>query len=139
LEPQGIDPPEGLALSDAIAVQLELHDLSAACRGFAAEDARTMLSLIVGSIAAVYTQIGCIAGYLKTLVLDNRTAYHGHFEFLRLETGFEQLSGGFTDSGGGSPTKRNGLIFMRWTHIDLGAQDLNGIQRPKSFFQNSWK
>jgi hypothetical protein len=24
---------------------------------------------------------------------------------------------------------------MRWTHIDLGAQDLNGIQRPKLFFE----
>jgi hypothetical protein len=22
---------------------------------------------------------------------------------------------------------------MRWPHIDLGAQDLNEIQRPKSF------
>jgi hypothetical protein len=22
---------------------------------------------------------------------------------------------------------------MRWPHIDLGAQDLNDIQRPKSF------
>jgi hypothetical protein len=28
-----------------------------------------------------------------------------------------------------------GLIFMRWTHIDLGAQGINGIQRPKLFFQ----
>jgi hypothetical protein len=24
---------------------------------------------------------------------------------------------------------------MRWTHIDLGAQDPNGIQRPKLFFK----
>jgi hypothetical protein len=35
-----------------------------------------------------------LTGYLKVLVLDNRTAYHGYFDFLRLETGFEQLSGG---------------------------------------------
>jgi hypothetical protein len=63
-----------------------------------------------------------IAGYRRTLVLDNRTAYHRYFDFLRLETGFEQLSGGgYTDSGGGTATKRNGLIFIRWTHIDLGA------------------
>jgi hypothetical protein len=34
---------------------------------------------------------------------------------------------------------RNSLDFMRWPHIDLGAQDLNDIQRPKSFQQNSWK
>ena len=80
-----------------------------------------------------------IAGYRKSVVSVNRTAYHGYFDFLRLETGFEQLSGGFTVLEGGSPTKRNGLIFMRWTHIDLGAQNLNGIQRPKLFFQNSHK
>jgi hypothetical protein len=78
---------------------------------------------------------GVIAGYRKTLALDNRTAYHGYFNFLRLETDFEQLSGGCTDSGGGAATKRNGLVFMRWTHIDLGEQDLNGIQRPKLFFK----
>jgi hypothetical protein len=24
---------------------------------------------------------------------------------------------------------------MRWTHIGLGAYDINGIQRPKSFFR----
>jgi hypothetical protein len=35
-----------------------------------------------------------IAGYRKTPVLDNRTAYHGYFECLRLGTGFEQLSVG---------------------------------------------
>ena len=80
-----------------------------------------------------------IAGYRKSVVSVNRTAYHGYFEFLRLETGFEQLSGGCTVLEGGAATKRNGLIFMRWTHIDLGAQDFNGIQRPKSFFQNSHK
>ena len=28
---------------------------------------------------------------------------------------------------------RNILDFMRWPHIGLGAQDLNDIQRPKSF------
>jgi hypothetical protein len=31
-----------------------------------------------------------IAGYRKSVVSVNRTAYHGHFELLRLETGFEQ-------------------------------------------------
>jgi hypothetical protein len=80
-----------------------------------------------------------IAGYRKTLVLDNRTAYHGYFEFLRLETGFELSSSWLIDSCYGSLTNRSGLNFMRWTHIDLGAQDLNGIQRPKLFLKNSWK
>jgi hypothetical protein len=80
-----------------------------------------------------------IAGYLKTLVLDNRTTYHGYFDFLHLETGFELSSSWLNDSCYGLNRNRSGLIFMRWTHIDLGAQDLNGIQRPKLFFQNSWK
>ena len=77
-----------------------------------------------------------IAGYRRTLVLDNRTAYHGYFEFLRLEAGFELSSSWTNDSCYGLIRIRSGLSFMRWTHIDLGAQDLNGIQRPKSFFQN---
>jgi hypothetical protein len=80
-----------------------------------------------------------IAGYHKTLVLDNRTAYHGYFDFLRLETGFELSSSWVNDSCYGSSQNRSGLSFMRWTHIDLGAQDLNGIQRPKSFFKNRQK
>jgi hypothetical protein len=68
-----------------------------------------------------------IAGYRKTLVLDNRTAYHGYFVFLRLETGFELSSSWTNDSCYGPNRNRSGLIFMRWTHIDLGAQDLNGF------------
>ena len=76
-----------------------------------------------------------IAGYRKTPVLDNRTAYHGYFEFLRLETGFELSSSSLIDSCYRSIPNRSGLIFMRWTHIDLGAQDLNGIQRPKLIFK----
>jgi hypothetical protein len=39
----------------------------------------------------------------------------------------------------GSNRKRNILDFMKWPQIDLGAQDLNGIQRPKYFSKNSWK
>jgi hypothetical protein len=35
----------------------------------------------------------------------------------------------------GANRNRNVLDFMRWPHIDLGAQDLSGIQRPKYFFQ----
>jgi hypothetical protein len=27
---------------------------------------------------------------------------------------------------------------MRWPHIGLGAQDLNGIQRLKSFSKKNW-
>jgi hypothetical protein len=77
-----------------------------------------------------------IAGYRRTLVLDNQTAYHGYFDFLRLEAGFELSSSWIIDFCYGSSRNRSGLIFMRWTHIDLGAQDLNGIQRPKLKFRN---
>jgi hypothetical protein len=39
----------------------------------------------------------------------------------------------------GTNLNRNISDFMRWPQIDLGAQDLNDIQRPKSFQKNSWK
>jgi hypothetical protein len=56
-----------------------------------------------------------------------------HWEFLRLWTGFE-LSSSWDDLPGyGLNLNRNILDFMRWSQIDLGAQDLNDIQRPKSF------
>jgi hypothetical protein len=35
--------------------------------------------------------------------------------------------------GVGTPTNRSGLGFVRWTHIGLGAQDLNDTQRPHFF------
>jgi hypothetical protein len=47
-----------------------------------------------------------------------------HWEFLRLWTALP---------GYGPNLNRNILDFMRWPQIDLGAQDLNDIQRPKSF------
>jgi hypothetical protein len=56
-----------------------------------------------------------------------------HWEFLRLRTGFELPSSWLTLPAYGSNRNRNILDFMRWPHIGLGAQDLNGIQRPKSF------
>jgi hypothetical protein len=62
-----------------------------------------------------------------------------HWEFLRLWTGFELPSSWLTLPAYGSNRKRNILDFMRWPHIDLGAQDLNDIQRPKSFQTNNWK
>jgi hypothetical protein len=41
--------------------------------------------------------------------------------------------------GYASNLNRNILDFMRWPQIDLGAQDINDIQRPKAFQNNSWK
>jgi hypothetical protein len=56
-----------------------------------------------------------------------------HSEFLRLWTGFELPSSWHTLPAYGTHLNRNILDFMRWSQIDLGAQDLNDIQRPKSF------
>jgi hypothetical protein len=68
-----------------------------------------------------------------------RTLRDLHWEFLRLWTGFELPSSCLTLPGYASNLNRNILDFMRWPHIDLGEQDLNDIQRPKSFQINSWK
>jgi hypothetical protein len=62
-----------------------------------------------------------------------------HWEFLRLWTGFELPSSCITLPDYASNRNRNILDFMRWPQIDLGAQNLNDIQRPKSFQTNSWK
>jgi hypothetical protein len=62
-----------------------------------------------------------------------------HWEFLRLWTGFELPSSWRTLPCYGAHRNRNILDFMRWSDFGLGAQDLNDIQRPKSFQNNSWK
>jgi hypothetical protein len=62
-----------------------------------------------------------------------------HWEFLRLWTCFELSSSWRTLPAYGANLNRNILDFMRWPQIGLGAQDLNDIQRPKSFQTNSWK
>jgi hypothetical protein len=66
-----------------------------------------------------------------------RTLPDLHWEFLRLWTGFELHSSWANLPGYGPNLNRNILDFMRWSQIDLGAQDLNDIQRPKSFQSNS--
>jgi hypothetical protein len=62
-----------------------------------------------------------------------RTKLRLHWEFLRLWTGFELPSSWLNLPCYGSNLNRNILDFMRWPHIDLGAQNLNDIQRPKYF------
>jgi hypothetical protein len=62
-----------------------------------------------------------------------------HWEFLRLWTGFELPSSWSALPCYGADLNRNILDFMRWPQTDLGAQDLNDIQRPKSCQTNSWK
>jgi hypothetical protein len=61
------------------------------------------------------------------------------WEFLRLWTGFELPSSWRALPCYGADLNRNILDFMSWHQIDLGAQDLNGIQRPKYFSKSSWK
>ena len=80
-----------------------------------------------------------MAGLGKDPVQVFRTGLPLHWEFLRLWTGFELPSSWANLPGYGPNLNRNILDFMRWPHIDLGAQDLNDIQRPKSFPKNSRK
>jgi hypothetical protein len=78
-----------------------------------------------------------MAGLGKKPVQGFRTGLPLHWEFLRLWTGFELSSSWIALPDYGSNRNRNILDFMRWPQIDLGAQDLNNIQRPKSFQKNS--
>jgi hypothetical protein len=80
-----------------------------------------------------------MAGLGNNPVQVFRTCRDLHWEFLRLRTGFELPSSWIALPDYGSNLNRNISDFMRWPHIDLGAQDLNDIQRPKSFQKNSWK
>jgi hypothetical protein len=75
-----------------------------------------------------------IAGYLKTLVLDNRTAYHGYFNFLRLETGFELSSSWVNVSCYGLNRNRSGLIFMKKTRLALGHRISTVFNGQNRFF-----
>ena len=75
-----------------------------------------------------------MAGYRITPVLVFWTLRDLNWEFLRLWTGFELSSSWTALPGYGPDLNRNILDFMRWPQIDLGAQDLNDIQRPKYVF-----
>jgi hypothetical protein len=80
-----------------------------------------------------------MAGLAINLVRVYRTGRANHWEFLRLWTGFELPNSWTALPCYGPDLNRNILYFMRWPQIDLGAQNLNDIQRPKSFKKNSWK
>jgi hypothetical protein len=74
-----------------------------------------------------------MAGPAINLVQVYRTGLLLHWVKFTFETGFELPSSCLTLPGYASNPNRNILDFMRWSQIDLGAQDLNDIQRPKSF------
>jgi hypothetical protein len=80
-----------------------------------------------------------MAGPGNDLVQVFSTGRANHWEFLRLRTGFELPSSCIKVPCYALNLNRNILDFMRWSQIDLGAQDVNDIQRPKSFQTNSWK
>ena len=80
-----------------------------------------------------------MAGLGNNLVQVFSTGLPLHWEFLRLWTGFEFPSSWRALPCYGADLNRNILDFMRWPQIDLGAQDLNGIKRPKSFQKKSWR
>jgi hypothetical protein len=84
-------------------------------------------------------QVLRMAGLGKDLVQVFATGLPLHWELLRLWTGFELPSSWSALPAYGAHRNRNILDFMRWPQTDLGAQDLNDIQRPKSFQTNSWK
>jgi hypothetical protein len=87
--------------------------------------------LLQGMRSSVRRSGASMAGYRITPVLV--------FWTLRLWTGFELPSSCITPPCYASNLNRNSLDFMSWHQIDLGAQDINDIQRPKSFQKNSWK
>jgi hypothetical protein len=74
-----------------------------------------------------------MAGLGNDPVQVYRTGRANHWEFLRLWTGFEPPSSWINLPCYGLNLNRNILDFMRCPQIGLGAQDINDIQRPKSF------
>ena len=80
-----------------------------------------------------------MAGYRITPVLVFWEKRELNWVKFTSETGFELPSSWRALPCYGADLNRNILDFMKWTKIDLGAQDLNEIQRPKSFQKSSWK
>jgi hypothetical protein len=66
-----------------------------------------------------------------------RTLRDLHWVEFTFETGFELPSSWLIVACYGSNRKQNILDFVRWPQIGLGEQDLNNIQRPKSFQKKS--
>jgi hypothetical protein len=84
-------------------------------------------------------ELAAMAGPAINPVQVCRTGRDLHWGFLHIRTGFELPSSWANPPGYGPNRNQNISDFMRWRQIDLGAQDLNDIQRPKPFQKNSWK
>jgi hypothetical protein len=80
-----------------------------------------------------------MAGLGNNPVQVYRTGRDLHWVKFTFETGFELPSSCINLPCYALNLNRNILGFMRWPQIDLRAQDLNDIQRPKSFQKSSWK
>jgi hypothetical protein len=105
-----------------------------------ADEGKKWLALPPKSASAEQTRAApSMAGLGDNPVQVFRTgrAVYLEFLFLRLWTGFELPSSCINLPCYALNLNRNSLDFMRWPQIDLGAQDLNDIQRPKSFQKNS--
>jgi hypothetical protein len=88
---------------------------------------------------AVFEGGARMAGLGNNLVQVFSTSRAVYWVKFTSETGFELPSSWSVVPCYGADRNRNILDFMRWPQNDLGAQDLNDIQRPKSFQTNSWK
>jgi hypothetical protein len=74
-----------------------------------------------------------MAGLGNNPVQGFRTGRANHWEFLRLWTGFE-LPSSCTDLPCYALNRnRNSFCVMRWPHIYLGAQNLNGFNGQNTF------
>jgi hypothetical protein len=76
-----------------------------------------------------------MAGLGNDSVQVYRTKLRLQWEFLRLWAGFELSSSWIALPDYGSIRNRNILDFMRWPHIDLGAQNFNGFNGQNTFQQ----
>jgi hypothetical protein len=93
----------------------------------------------LSDLQATDCQSWYMAGYRITPVLVFWILPDLHWVKFTSETGFELPSSCVVLPCYASSRNRNILDFMSWHQIDLGAQDLNGIQRPKYFSKSSWK
>ena len=86
-----------------------------------------------GGVAAAVCVGASMAGPGNDPVQVYRTLRDLHWEFLRLWTGFELPSSCVNLPCYASNRNRNSFCVMRWPHIDLGAQNLNGFNGQNHF------
>ena len=106
--------------------------------------ADSFLQVDMSGCSSNYAEGRCPCNYYMAGLGNNpvqvyRTGRDLHWVKFTFETGFELPSSCLNLPCYALNRNRNILDFMSWHQIDLGAQDLNGIQRPKHFSKSSWK